>query len=321
MKKRKNNHFANNNSVNSNHISTHEESIHIHNIHVEPVDDLAFAATFANCTAYNEDVDSSSARIDTNNAIAMSIQESINDHHHHESKTREDELHNNNNDESDDESDVDLTQELLQMQNHEEDYHDYHNAAGASGQMKHTKNKSSMQQQQQQQQTMTIPKNIPKTQNEVDLYNCPIEDLNKLDILDINIDINTATIDQRPSAECDGNNDDNNNDGNNDVNDQSNINMDTDTNMDKSNGVPSSSTTTTTTTTTSDHATESLNVNNETNHKNPEKKENNTTLHPISNVITFQCSNNNYGIINATIPTNKLIMVRKLILEKYRPTS
>ena len=66
---------------------------------------------------------------------------------------------------------------------------------------------------------------IPKTQNEVDLYNCPIEDLKKLDILDIQI----KTVDTKQNQNH-GDLDDNginNNYKNNTNHDKSNDNLGT----------------------------------------------------------------------------------------------
>ena len=231
----------------------------------EIVDDLAFAATFATAyvtststfsTSTNEDEPQSTfdSKMEeemveniANAGIKMGVTD-INQNHESdndsdddtdskgESRTRDEKEETNGNnqdddDDSDDESDVDLTTFLTQMQEEED-------KDPSTSFQKNTMAKNKTPTATTSASTST---NILKTQNELDLYNCPIEDLEKLDILDLNINTHDENKNEITS-------------------DQIKI----------------------------------IGSERET------------------NVITFQKSNNDYGIMNATIQTNRLVQVSKM---------
>eukprot|EP00551_Chaetoceros_affinis_P005890 CAMPEP_0203686082 /NCGR_PEP_ID=MMETSP0090-20130426/48879_1 /ASSEMBLY_ACC=CAM_ASM_001088 /TAXON_ID=426623 /ORGANISM="Chaetoceros affinis, Strain CCMP159" /LENGTH=747 /DNA_ID=CAMNT_0050555297 /DNA_START=98 /DNA_END=2341 /DNA_ORIENTATION=+ len=246
------------------------------------VDDLAFAATFAtipSCLIPPQE------NIATATATAQVA---------HNDSSRTDKLRGNDDggsccdetsassssdSDSDNESDVDLTNELMQMEDEDEDEHERigsknkkknNNISSNSGAVTGTTNIN------------TKPKTIDviKSQNEVDLYNCPIEDLNKLDIIDVNINVSATPIDDTPSTDTD--------------NATTNIDGQTQAGVNDT-GV---------TATTKDEDDPMVGSNDDL---KKQKQKQGLKESGDKNIITFAHSNNSYGIMNASIPTKNLM--------------
>jgi hypothetical protein len=273
-----------------------------HNVDsLQPVDDLAFAATFATIPSIaTETIDTNTCSITSVDArntdsndnkpegngmeiVAEKEPLTIDGKNGEECNSESIEIISNikatfvarnddnddddDDDDSDDESDVDLTKELMQMQQEEDD--------NEKGQNQRNKGKNNRKGSSCENTNAKVQRNILKTQNEVDLYNCPVEDLKKLDILDLDINIknenNTATTNgDVPNADKDKN-------------------MRTDA---TGTGVVSPANNQV-----DNHVT---NTNTSANKNNIDKR----------NIVAFQHLNNEYGIMNATIPMNKLMKVR-----------